>query len=73
MKNYKINKGTTERSSKCLPLSGFYGTAMLFVIASIVLSTCLIVLGTDSKVYWALCAPQAGFAAVVLVYLTHTK
>lgn len=71
---YKHNNGSKkDNNGKCLPLRGYYGTGMLFVIASIIFSTYLVVVGTDNRVYWALCVPQALFAAVILVYLTHNN
>lgn len=71
---YKNNQGSTkEKNGKCLPLRGLFGVGMLFVIASIAVSSYLVLAGTDNRVFWVLITPQVIFATVILIHLSYNK
>jgi hypothetical protein len=54
--------------SQSIPMNGFWGLGMAFVLVSIVYSTYVVATGTSGIMYIAPLIPQAIFAAAILLY-----
>jgi hypothetical protein len=72
-KKDKSKDESTARKPHSIPVGGYWGILMAFVVLSIAYSTYVVAFGTIGLTPKLMLAPQAIFAAVVLLYKFGSK